>query len=205
MSERSAGCQPGAPAQDRGVPAGSAWSRRVPQHRFGAVQRIQQPGTDIGHGKISHPFITLATMAIRRVRARSWVSSCSSCVQPAAALDLQQRREKRLADKHCTLRVTLSQANKRTGQVIAVVLMGETEGHPLTAICRVVIPELWLRTSRQRCRKRDRPFGHLRFQTVAAISPASGAAPARSPPAGRRPVICGRQRIGIVRITIVPL
>ena len=148
-------------------------TQKVPQHRLGAVQRIQQPEQrDIGHGKISHPFIALATHGHQARQTSPKLSKQLFKLrrQPAAALDLQQRREKRLVDKPGPLRVPL-QANKRTGQVIAVVLMGETEGQlrlhdgnlsgifpELVADIAPVLPEA------------HRPFGHLlRLQAVAAI------------------------------------
>lgn len=68
-------------------------TQKVPQHRLGAVQRIQQPEQrDIGYGKISHPFIAFAThghqarqtspeldeqlFKLRRQPAAAWI--CSS-------------------------------------------------------------------------------------------------------------------------------
>lgn len=91
-------------------------TQKVPQHRLGAVQRIQQPEQrDISHGKISHPFIAFATHGHQARQTSPELDEQLFAASPASGCpDLQQRREKRLVDKPCPCE---SRCRRTSGQV----------------------------------------------------------------------------------------
>lgn len=117
--ERSAGSsQARQPAE---VPA---VTQKAHQHQLGAVQRIQQPEQrDISHGKISHPFIVSRLRTIRRQTSPELDEQLFK-LRRRAALDLAAAENNQSISRAPASPAAGEQA---TGQVIAVVLVGEAE------------------------------------------------------------------------------
>lgn len=102
---------------------------KLSEHGLSAVQSIEQPEQrHIGHGKIRHPFVAFPAHIHQAAQAGTQLGHQLLQLghQPAATLDGQERGKKRLIKLPRPLRILL-QAGDRTGQVIAVVLMGETQ------------------------------------------------------------------------------